>query len=88
MPFVRYTDGPAVHVEKPRPEALTPAQSLNRRHALWLHALRFGLHDPATGRIRRHAVGEIATLWGVTPRAVRLGIESARQLLTMGVDDE
>ena len=87
MPFIRHDDGPAVYAEKSRREAPTSSQYVNRRHALWLHANRIGLHDPVTGRVRPHSVSELAALWDLTPRAVRLGLENARRLATKEVAD-
>ena len=52
---------------------------LNVRNLLWLEASNgAGLLDPMTGRQRIYTQVELAALWGVTDRAVRLGIASAR----------
>lgn len=55
-------------------------QARRRRNALWLAAVTVGILDPATRRSRRHTAAELAAMWGVTHKAVRQGIRSARLL--------
>lgn len=86
--FIRHVDGEGFEHVTPRREVPTAAQSLNRRHALWHHALSVGLYDPAMRRVRRHTVAEIAAVWDVTPRAVRMGIDNARAVLARRVDED
>ncbi|SIO60183.1 hypothetical protein SAMN05444166_6298 [Singulisphaera sp. GP187] len=60
-----------------RAPRLTNVHSRKRRNALWLHATTKGLFDPGQNRIRPYSANDLAALWGVTPKAVRNGINEA-----------
>jgi hypothetical protein len=75
--FIPYRDGPGVARENPRHETWTRGQARARRNALWLSGLEVGFHDPTCNCQRPYSSEEIASLWGLTPRAVRAGIADA-----------
>lgn len=62
---------------EPKP---SPRAAINRRNALWYRAHTAGIPDES-GRTRAHSTAEIAVLWGVTARAVQLGIAQIRPFL-------
>lgn len=79
MSIVSFNEATKI-VSRPRRERITPAQFTRRRNAHMLAFLEGHGPDPETGRYRAYTVREIAELFGVSPRAVQLGIAGAREV--------
>jgi hypothetical protein len=55
-------------------------QMTRRRHIQWLFEHEVGSFDPITRKFEPRSVGYLAEFYGVTERAVRKGLASAREL--------